>query len=88
MQPPFFGAFHALAIDNGGGGAGFSFGLLAAGDVERMVNAIQHTIAVPPDEVVVDRAIRRKVLRKVAPLIPPPKPACKRRTDMRAVMNG
>src|SRR5882672_5855375 len=64
----FFGAFHALAIDYGGGGAGFSFRLLAAGDVERMVSAIQHTIAVPPDEVVVDRAVRRKVLRKVAPL--------------------
>src|SRR6266436_3659933 len=31
--PPFFGAFHALAIDNGGGGAGFSFRLFAACDV-------------------------------------------------------
>ncbi len=63
-RPPFFGAFHALAIDDGGGGTGLSFRLLAAGDVERVVNAIQHTIAVPPDEVVVDRAVRRKVLRK------------------------
>src|SRR5712671_3811806 len=68
MQAPFFGAFHALAIDNGGGGAGFSFRLLAAGDVERVMNAIQHTVAVPPDEIVVNRAVRRKVLRKVAPL--------------------
>src|SRR5882672_1017788 len=47
-KPPFFGAFHALAIDNGGGGAGFSFRLLAACDVERVMNAIQHTIALPP----------------------------------------
>src|SRR5712675_2970540 len=64
----FFGAFHALAIDDGGGGTGLSFRLLAAGDVERVVNAIQHTIALPPNEVVVDRAVRRKVLWKVAPL--------------------
>src|SRR5258708_35841576 len=64
----FFGAFHALAIDDGSGGTGFSFRLLAAGDVEHMVNAIQNPIAVPPHEVVVDRAVRRKVLRKVAPL--------------------
>src|SRR5882672_5233275 len=67
-KPPFFGAFHALAIDNGGGGAGFSFRLFAACDVERVMNAIQHTIALPPNEVVVDRAVRRKVLWKVAPL--------------------
>ncbi len=68
MQAPLFGAFHALAIDDGGCGTGLSFRLLAAGNVERVVNAIQHTIAVPPDEVVVDRAVRREVLRKVAPL--------------------
>src|SRR5258708_29596429 len=68
MQAPLFRRFSRFAIDNGGGGTGFSFRLLAAGDVERMVNAIQHTIAVPPDEVVVDRAVRREVLRKVAPL--------------------
>jgi type I restriction-modification system DNA methylase subunit len=28
MQPPFFSALHALAIDDGGGRAGFSFALL------------------------------------------------------------
>src|SRR5258705_9395738 len=67
-RPPFFGAFHALAIDDGSGGAGFSLRLLAACDVEHMVNAIQNPIAVPPHEVVVDRAVGRKVLRKVAPL--------------------
>ena len=59
-----------MAIDNGGGGAGFSFRLLAACDVERVMNAIQHTIALPPNEVVVDRAVRRKVLWKVAPWQP------------------
>src|SRR6516225_7489242 len=67
-RPPFFGALHALAIDDRGGGAGFPFRLLAAGDIERIMNAIQHTIALPPDEVVVDRAVRRKVLREIAPL--------------------
>ena len=32
------------------------------------IYAIQHAIALPPDEVVVDRAVRRKILRKIAPL--------------------
>ena len=32
------------------------------------MNAIQRTVAMPPNEVVVDRAARRKILRKVAPL--------------------
>src|SRR5271163_345865 len=32
------------------------------------MNAIQHTITLPPHEVVVDRAVRRKILRYVAPL--------------------
>jgi hypothetical protein len=36
------------------------------------MNAIQHAIALPPDEVVVDRAVRRKILRKVAPLATTP----------------
>src|SRR6201982_726517 len=68
MQAPLFGAFHALAIDDGSGGTGLSFRLLAACDVERIVNAIQHTLTLTPYEVSVDRAVRRKVLRKVAPL--------------------
>ena len=68
MQAPFFGALHALTIDDAGGGAGFSFRLLAAFDVECVMNAIQRAIAVPPDEVVVDRAAWRKIFRKVAPL--------------------
>src|SRR5580693_1836144 len=66
--PPFFGALHALTIDDGGGGARFSFRLVAAFDVKRVMNAIQHAIAPPPNEIVVHRAARRKILRKVAPL--------------------
>src|SRR5271169_6038958 len=68
MQTPLFGALHALTIDDTSGGASFSFRLLAAFDVERVMNAIQHAVALPPNEVVVDCAARRKILRKVAPL--------------------
>jgi hypothetical protein len=65
-RPLFCGAFHALAIEDGGRGASLSFRLLAAGNVERVVNAIQHAIAVPLDEAVVDHAVRSKILRKLA----------------------
>ena len=68
MQTPLFGALDALAIDDAGGGTGFSVRLLAAFGVERVMNAIQRAIAVPPDEVVVDRAAGWKIFRKVAPL--------------------
>src|SRR5579871_4468242 len=64
----FFGAFDALAIDDAGPGAGFSLRLLAAFNVERVMNAIQGAIAMPPDEVVVHRAARREILRKGTPL--------------------
>src|SRR5260370_40240488 len=68
MRTPLFGAFHALTIDDAGGGAGVSFRLLAAFHVECVMNAIQHAVALPPNEVVMDCAARRKILRKVAPL--------------------
>src|SRR6516225_8053658 len=32
------------------------------------MNAIEHTIALPPDKIAVHRAVRRKVLRQIAPL--------------------
>jgi hypothetical protein len=41
------------AIDDGGGGARFSFRLVAAFDVKRVMNAIQHAIALPPNEIIV-----------------------------------
>jgi len=68
MRAPFFGALHALTIDDASGGASFPFRLLAAFDIECVMNAIQHAVALPPNEVVVDRAARWKILRKVAPL--------------------
>src|SRR5712691_5138113 len=68
MPAPFFGALDALTIDDASGGASFSLRLLAAFDIERVMNAIQHAVALPPNEVIVVRAARRKILRKVAPL--------------------
>src|SRR5208282_6568885 len=64
----FFCALHALTVDDGGGGTGFAFRSFTAFDVERVMNAIQHAVALPPDEVVIHRAVWRKILRKIAPL--------------------
>src|SRR6516164_5873070 len=66
--PPFSALLTLWLSMIAGGGAGFAFRLLAACDVERLMNEIQHAIALPPDEIAVDRAVRRKVLRQIAPL--------------------
>jgi len=39
--PPFFGAFHALAVDDGGGRARVALLLLTALLIERVMDAIQ-----------------------------------------------
>ena len=70
MQPPFFRALHALAVDDAGGGAGLTFGLLAAFDVERVVDLLQRAVVAPQTKVFVHRAARRQILRDVAPLAP------------------
>src|ERR1700730_621992 len=67
-MPPFFGALDALTVDDGGGGACLSFRPFSTFDVECVMNAIQYAVALPPDEVVVDRAARWKILRKITPL--------------------
>ena len=54
---------YTLTIDDGAGGAGFAFHRFTTFDVERVMDAIEHVVALPPDEVVVDRAVRRKILR-------------------------
>src|SRR5271157_5184011 len=64
----FFRAFHALAVDDGGGGAGLAFGLLATLFVERVMDAIQHAINAPVAKVTIDGAARRQILGKIAPL--------------------
>src|SRR4029077_11002070 len=55
-------------VDDGGGWTGLAFRPFAAFNVERGMNAIEHAGALPPDEVVVPRAARRKILRNIAPL--------------------
>jgi hypothetical protein len=43
-----------------------AFRPFAAFNIERVMNAIEHAVALPPDEVVVHRATRRKILRNIA----------------------
>jgi len=47
---------------------GLTFGLLAAFDVERVVDFLQRAVVAPQTKVVVHRAARRQILRDVAPL--------------------
>src|ERR1035438_5704059 len=64
----FFGAFHTLAVDDGGGGTGFASRLLATLLVKRVVDAIQRAVVPPQTEVPIHGAARRQVLGDVAPL--------------------
>jgi hypothetical protein len=49
----------------GSPGTGVPFSVDDGGGV---MNAIQHAVALPPEEVVIHRAAWRKILRKIAPL--------------------
>src|SRR5271157_6620936 len=64
----FFRAFHALAVDDGGGWAGLAFGLLATLFVERVMDSIQHAINAPIAKVTIDGAAWRQILGKITPL--------------------
>ena len=66
--PPFFRAFHALAVDDGGGRTGFPLLSFATLFIERVVDSFQRAVIRPQIEVVVDRAFRRQVFRDRAPL--------------------
>src|SRR5450631_3414946 len=66
--PPFFCAFHALAVDDGGGRTGFPLLSFATLFIERVVDSSQRAVICPQIEVVVDRASRRQVFRDRAPL--------------------
>ena len=68
MQAPFFGALHALAIDDGGGRAGFAFAVLPALQIQRVMDAIERSVVAPQIEIVEQRAARRQVLRDCSPL--------------------
>ena len=67
-RPPFSALFTLWLSMMQAVGLAVSFRLLAAFHVECVMNAIQHAVALPPNEVVMDCAARRKILRKVAPL--------------------
>src|SRR3979411_1544407 len=68
MHAPFFCAFHALAVDDGGGRASFPLGLFSTLLIERVMNSFQCTVIGPQIEVVVDRAFRWQIFRDRAPL--------------------
>ena len=68
MQTPLFCAFHALAIDNGGGRTGFSLLLFTTLLIKCVVHAIQRAVVGPKIEVAMDRTLRRQVFRDRAPL--------------------
>jgi hypothetical protein len=68
MQAPFFGAFHALAIDDGGSWTSFPLRLFTTLLIKRVVDALQCAVIGPQIDIVVDRAFRRQVFRDCAPL--------------------
>ncbi len=68
MRTPFFGAFHALTVDDAGRVAGFALGFLLTLDVERMMDAIERAVPTPQAEVIVHGASGRQVLGQRAPL--------------------
>ena len=64
----FFGAFHALAIDDGGSRTGFPLRLFTTLVIKRVVDALQCAVIGPQIKIVVDRAFRGQVFRDCAPL--------------------
>ena len=70
MLAPFFCAFDALTIDDSECRFRVSTSQFAGLRVERVVQAREHAVAIPADHVVVDRTLRRKILRQLTPLAP------------------
>ena len=66
--PPFFGAFGALAVDDGDARTGLASGAFAQLDIERVMDAQQRPVPVPQLQILVHGAARREVLRQGAPL--------------------
>jgi hypothetical protein len=58
---PFFCAFHALAVDDSGGGAGLSPDLFAALHIKHVMDILQRAVIGPKIEIIVERALGRKV---------------------------
>ena len=66
--PPFSALFTLWLSMMQAVGLGLAFGLLAAFDVERVVNVLQRAVVAPQTKVVIHRAARWQVLRDIAPL--------------------
>src|SRR5262249_5015444 len=61
-------ALHSLAIDDGGGRAGFSFALLPTRHLKHVMDAIQRAVIAPQVEIVEKCAARRQIFRDRTPL--------------------
>ena len=66
--PPFFSAFHTLAVDNRCSGARLSGNRLTAFHIELMMDEIERAIPTPKVEIIVQCRARRQVLRDGSPL--------------------
>jgi hypothetical protein len=64
----FFRALDALRIDDRRSRARLTCRLLAAFDIERVVDALQRSVPTPAAEVIIHRAACRQILRDRAPL--------------------
>src|ERR1700677_4103183 len=70
MNAPLFRAFHALAVDDGGGRTGLPLLSFATLLIKRAVNSFQRAVICPQIEVAIDRASRGQVFRNRPPLTP------------------
>src|SRR4030088_2241847 len=68
MHAPLFRAFHALAVDDGGGRTGFPLRSFATLLIKRVMDSFPCAVIFPQIEVAVDRTFRRQVFRNRAPL--------------------
>src|SRR5271163_4402856 len=68
MHAPPFPTFHALAVDDGEGRAGFPLGLFSTPLIEHVMHPLQRAVISPKIEIAMDRAFRWKIFRDRAPL--------------------
>src|ERR1700761_5366054 len=66
--PPFFGALHALAVDYAGRRLDLAIRLLAAFLVESVMDFRQGAIIFPALQILMHRALRRRIAGDIAPL--------------------
>src|ERR1700683_4197051 len=68
MNAPFSRAFHALAVDDGGGRTGLPLLSFATPLIKRAVDSFQRAVIGPQIEVAIDRTSRGQVFRDRPPL--------------------